>query len=412
VLCLASEKALELNALSLPPRLRPTLPSKAAGATMLSLVFGTIRRSWLRMLLTGLSTLVAFALLGLFLAIRHSFAASPTSAGADLLLAQPLNSKSQLPIGILSKITTFPGVRSAAAFTGTLMLFGAEQHPVRLQALSSDAFLEISAVVGSGRLPATQASAWLSDPIGALVSAEAASRNNWRLGQSLTLHAMPGVSLPDLALHIDGIIAKHHGVSLSTDVNIHLGYFRRWSHSDFVSAIFIQVTQAPHADIVARAIELRFANSSTPLRTQTFKSMLQGMFERLADVNSITSVVIAASLFGLFLICFNAVIHSVSERLGEFALLKALGFPMLQLTWLVFVEAFLAIVPAAACGILCALIVVRPLAAARLNLTDVTLTTGALADGALIAISLTILSAGLPALRVVRLNCAQLLRRG
>jgi len=364
------------------------------------------------MFLTGLSTLVAFMLLGFFLAIRNSFASNPTRAGADLLLAQPLNSKSQLPVGILSTITTFPGVRSAAAFTGTLMLYGAERHPVRLEALSSDAFLEISRVVGSGELPAKQGSTWLSDPIGALVSADAASRNKWRIGQTFTLHAMPGVPLPNLALHIDGIIAKHHGVSLSTDVNIHLGYFRRWSRSDFVSAIFIQVTQAPRADAVARAIELRFANSATPLRTQTFKSMLQGMLERLADVNSITSVVIAASLFGLFLICFNAVIHSVSERLGEFALLKAIGFPMRQLTWLVFVEAFLAIVPAAVCGILCALVVARPLAAARLNLTDVTLTASALAESAVIAVFLAVLSAGLPALRVARLNCAQLLRRG
>jgi ABC-type antimicrobial peptide transport system permease subunit len=49
------------------------------------------------------------------------------------------------------------------------------------------------------------------------------------------------------------------------------------------------------------------------------------MAERLADVNTPTFVIIAASLFGLFLICFNTTAHSVAERIGEFALLKAIG---------------------------------------------------------------------------------------
>ncbi|MGA7541261.1 MAG: ABC transporter permease [Steroidobacteraceae bacterium] len=376
------------------------------------IVFGTLRRRWLRTLLTGLSTLVAFMLLGFFLAIRHGFAVGPIQSGADLLLLESPGGRSELPLGVLSTVQTFPGVRSAVALTGTAMLFGAHRHPVEVEAASSHAFLDVFGVIGSGAVPRAQAETWLSDRTGALLNAAAARQYGWSVGQTVTLHPMRGRPPGDLTFHVDGVIAKVNGDSFSSDVNLHLGYFRRWARSDSVSVIFAQVRQARQADAVAHAIELKFANSATPLTAQSFKSLLQGMAERLADVNALTFVVIAASLFGLFLICFNTLIHSVSERLGEFALLKAVGFAPLRLLWLVLLESLLEIVPAAIIGILGAFLLVRALAGAKLHLPGITLTPAALAESALIALGLAVLCAVLPGLRIVHLNCAGILRRG
>jgi putative ABC transport system permease protein len=378
---------------------------------MTRIVFGTLRHRWLRTLLTGLSTLIAFMLLGFFLAIRHGFAVGPFQAGADLLLLQPLERASSLPIGLLSTVRAFPGVRSAVAVDGRPMLYGAHRHPVLVEGLSPHAFLDTSGIVQSGKLPGAQARSWLADPTGALVSAQSAHRNGWSIGQTLTLHAMRG-GPRDLTFHIDGVIAKVKGINFSGDVNLHLGYLRRWSRSDSVSAIFMRVRHARQADAVAHAIELRFANSTTPVSTQSFKSLLQGMAERLANVNALTSVVIVASLFGLFLICFNTLIHSVSERLGQFALLKAVGFAPSRLLSLVLLEALLAILPAAAAGMLCAQLLIRAIAEARLDLPGIMLTPAALAASALIACGLAIVCSALPALRVMRVDCAQVLRKG
>jgi putative ABC transport system permease protein len=379
---------------------------------MKRIVLGTLRRRWLRTLLVGLSTLIAFMILGFFLAIRHGFAVGPVQAGADLVLLESVDRTSGLPIGLLSTVTAFPGVRAAIAIGGTDMHFGAQRHPVGVEGLSANAFLEISDVVGSGALPSAQARAWLADPIGALVSADAARENGWAVGQTLILHGMPGASSQDLTVNVDGMIARRNGLSFTDDVNLHLGYFRRWKHIDSVDAIIVQAKQARRADAVARTIELRFANSTTPLSTQSLKSLLQGLAERVADVNALTFVVIVASVFGLFLICFNTMIHSVSERLGEFAMLKAVGFTPPRLLWLVFLEAFLAIVPAAATGMLCALLVIRTFAGAKLNLPGIMLTPAAVEECALTALGLAILSSVLPGLRIVRLDCAQLLRKG
>lgn len=376
------------------------------------IVFGTLRRRWLRTLLTGLSTLIAFMLLGFFLAIRHGFAVGPVEAGADLLLLEPVDRSSALPFGMVSTVGALPGVRAAVAMNGAQMLFGAHRHPVAVEALSSAAFLQISDAVGSGALTRAQAQAWLADRTGALVSAKAAHEYGWRAGQTVTLHAMRGGPAHDLTFGIDAVLGDTNGLNLASDVNLHLGYFRSWAHMDLVGVMFVQVKQAAQADAIARAIELKFANSATPVSAQTFKSLLQGMAERLADVNSLTFVVITASVFGLFLICFNALIHSVSERLGEFALLQAVGFAPRRLLWLVLLEAFLAIVPAAAAGVLCALIVIRVFAEGRMNLPGIMLTAPALAECALTALGLAILSAVLPGLRVTRLNCGQVLRKG
>jgi len=376
------------------------------------IVLGTLRRRWLRTLLVGSSTLLAFMLLAFFLAIRHGFAVGPTQLGADLLLLEPVNGASPLPIGLLSTIRSLPGVRTVVGINGTQMLFGANRHPVVVEGLSAHAFLEVSDVVGSGALPGSQAQRWLADSTGALVKEEVARNNGWRLGQTLTLHSMPGESPRNLTFQIDGVIGKIKGVTPSSDVNLHLGYFRRWSHRDSVDFMFVRVRKAAQADAVAQTINRKLANSAAPVRTQSFKSMLQGVAERLANVNAMTSVVIVASLFGLFLITFNTIVHSVAERTGEFALLKALGFEPARLMWLVFLEAFLAIVPAAAAGTLCAWPLVWVIAAQRLNLPGITLTPAALALSGLIALGLAALSAVLPGLRVMRLSCGRALHKG
>lgn len=377
---------------------------------MNGLVLRNLRQRWLRTLLTGLSTLVAFMLLGFFLAIRHGFAVGPMQMGADLLLLEPMGEGPPLPVGLLSMIRSFSGVRSAVGIRITPMLSGTDAHPLMVEGLSPLPFLEVSDVIGRGALPRAQAQRWLADPTGALVTQTMARKKGWRLGETVALRPMPRSQLPELTFQIDGVLRNVKGITLSSDVNLHLEYLRRWAHADSFDFMFVEVRQARKADALAHAIELRFANSPTPVRTQSFKSLLQGMIQRLADVNTLTSVVIAASLFGLFLICFNTLIHSVSERLGDLALLKAVGFTAPRFLSMVFLEAFLAIVPAAAAGLLCALIVIRAFPAA--NLPGIMLTPAAVGQSALIALGLTILSSVLPGWRVVHLNCAQVLRKG
>lgn len=379
---------------------------------MQGIIFGSLHRRWMRTLLTGLSTLLAFTLLGFFLAVRHGVAVGPKEAGADLLLLEPAGEASPLPVGLLSTVSAFPGVRSAAGMNGKEMRFGADRHPLVVEGLSSKAFLEVSRVVVGGALSRTDARTWLADRTGALVSADAARKYGWRPGQTFILHTMPGALPRDLSFTVDGVLAKRKGITFTDAVNLHLGYFNRWAHTDTLDVVFIRVKQAKQADDIARDIELKFVNSATPLSVQSFKSLLQGMAERFADVNALGSIVMLASLFGLFLICFNAMIHSMSERVGEFALLKAIGFTQWRLLWLVLFEAFVAIVPAAAMGLACALIFIRLLTGTGFLLPGVTLTPLSFTLGVLIAVALATISSALPGLRVVHLNCAQALRRG
>lgn len=376
------------------------------------IVFGTLRLRWARILLMGLSTAVAFTLLGFFFAIRHGFAVGFTQVAADLLLVEPAGGTTELPIALLSTVNAFPGVRSAAAIGSRTMRFGVDRRPVDVEGVSAPEFLAIPSMVGSGALGHAEAQTWITDLRGALVGAEAARKYGWRVGQTLTLHSVRGESLPDFTFQVDGVIAKTDGVTFSDDVNVHLRYFRQWAHTDSVAVILIQVRHATQADAIARALELKLANSATPVRAQSFKSLLEGMAERLADVNTLTFVIIAASLSGLFLICFNTTAHSIAERIGEFALLKAIGFTPPRLLWLVFFETFLAIVPAAAVGVLSALLAVRAFAGPKLNLPGITLTPAALVGTMIIAVGLAVLSSVLPGLRIMRLNCGEILRRG
>ncbi len=66
----------------------------------------------------------------------------------------------------------------------------------------SSTFLTISNVVGSGALPRTEAQAWAVDVSGAFISADAAGKHGWRIGDTLTWHHMPGEELPDLTFKV------------------------------------------------------------------------------------------------------------------------------------------------------------------------------------------------------------------
>ena len=90
----------------------------------------------------------------------------------------------------------------------------------------------------------------------------------------------------------------------------------------------------------------------------------------------------------------------------------AIGFAPPRLLWLVFLEAVIVIVPAAAAGMLCAQLLIHAVAGTKLDLPGITLTPAAMAESAFIAFGLAIVSSVLPALRITHVDCAQVLRRG
>jgi putative ABC transport system permease protein len=108
---------------------------------------------------------------------------------------------------------------------------------------------------------------------------------------------------------------------------------------------------------VTKAIDRTFANSAHPTRSISEKSLYETATLSGIDVSDISAMTVgtaAASLFMMLFLIGNAIAQSVRERVPEFAVMRALGFPQIVIVGLVAAEAVIPTVLAAAGGLLLA----------------------------------------------------------
>jgi putative ABC transport system permease protein len=131
----------------------------------------------------------------------------------------------------------------------------------------------------------------------------------------------------------------------------------------------------------------------------------------IVNVAVVTRRVAAVGLFMILLLTAHGMAQSVRERLGEFAVLKTIGYSDAGVIALVFAEALVPAILGAGAGLgLAALIAVRiPKLLPSLSLPEPYLSSAVIGQALLAAVALAFLSVILPALRLRRLDVAAVL---
>jgi putative ABC transport system permease protein len=172
------------------------------------------------------------------------------------------------------------------------------------------------------------------------------------------------------------------------------------------------VDDAKNVDRVAQLVDARFANSSPDTRTQTDQEETVSAMRQFGDIGAIITAVGFAVFASMLLITGNTMANSVGERLGEFAMMRALGFSRLDLAFAIFREAVLIIATGAALGILAGWGLVRLMQPVMTRmLLSFSLTFGAVAVAALFALVFAVATGILPSRRVASMPVAATLRR-
>ena len=127
------------------------------------------------------------------------------------------------------------------------------------------------------------------------------------------------------------------------------------------------------------------------------------------QLDEATSLIASIALIALFIVTSSAISQSVRSRLRQLAILKAIGFSSIQLLRFVVLEAAIPGIGGAILGIGCsrslAMVVVKHLQHGEL-LPPPQLSTAAIVVAAAAALLIPLLSAAIPAWRVIRLNVA------
>ncbi len=165
---------------------------------------------------------------------------------------------------------------------------------------------------------------------------------------------------------------------------------------------------------LAIAIDGRYANSEAPVQTQSEEEFGRTFTEAIGDVRGMIRNVALAVLASLICVAGNSMAMCVRERVGEIAVLKAIGFGRALIVWLVvgeatFVASLGGLIGTLGCKALCAWVDIARLSGGAVPFFYVGWATVAI--GLAVAILVGFCSGLLPAIQAARLSVVDGLRK-
>ena len=307
-----------------------------------NLVWSNLKRRKVRTFLTLSSIAVAFLLFGYLAAIRVALSSGVDVAGADrLVVRHKVSIIQQLPESYEARIEQIASVADA---THATWFGGIYQEPKNFFAqmpVKPEEFLEM---YPEYLLSEEEKARWLETRIGAVAGRVTADRFGWKVGDRIPIQATAWTHSGGKRTWEFDLVGIYEGAEKGTDTS---NFLFRYDFFDEardlgrgqVGWYYVRVEDADKAVDVAKAIDDQFANSPFETKAETEGAFLKAFADQVGDIGTIIMAVLAAVFFTILLVAGNTMAYSVRERVGELAVLKAVGFTDRQVLGLVLAEA-------------------------------------------------------------------------
>jgi putative ABC transport system permease protein len=379
-----------------------------------ALVWSNLKRRKLRTSLTVLSILVAFMLFGLLCALKESFTAGVTLAGADrLIVRHKVSLIMPLPVTYGPRMERIPGVDSAVHMTWFNGIYQNEpKNFFPTFPVQPEPFL---AMYPEFLLPEAQKQAWLKTRTGAVVGRTLAERFQWKIGDRVPLTSPIWPNKSDGAWEFE-IVGIFDGAQKGTDTS---GFHFRYDYFDegraegegLVGWYVVRVNDPEQAVQVARAIDAEFANSPYETKAEPEGAFVQGFVQQIGNVSTMLIAILSAVFFTILLVAGNTMAQAVRERTAELGVMKAVGFGNGLVLALVLAESCLIAAVGGLAGLGLAWLVTARGSPMPAMLPVFYIPVGSLLVGMAFVFALGIATGLLPALQAMRLRVAVALRR-
>jgi len=379
--------------------------------TMGSFVIRNAFRNKRRSLLTVLSIAFSLLLLTLMITIWRTFyldRGAPESA-KRVITRDRVSLTFFLPSYYRDKIRALPGVVAIVPLT----FFGGKYKDDRPEnsfaqfATDPEEYLKVSV---EKVIPPDQVLAWQRDRAGALVDTELAQRFGWKIGDHITLQGTFFPVNPELTVRAIYVQQPSpHAIYFNYK---YLEEAMPWFKGQ-AGFFDTRVASADDVPAVEQAIDEMFRNSPAPTKTETEHAFRLSFVAMLGNVKAFILSICAAVVFAILLVSANTMAMSIRGRTREVAMLKTLGFTRLGVLSLFVGESVALAVLGGIFGVLAAsgliqLMAHSPSAIGVPMRFQVTVPTMLVA--LLIAASVGLLSASLPAYNASRVNIVEGLR--
>jgi putative ABC transport system permease protein len=311
---------------------------------LVSLIFRNALRNRRRSLLTILSIATSLSLLGVMLALYHSFfLTQPTREEAlRLVTRHRVSITGILPISYLDQIRQVPGVREAMImqwFGGNFKDPGDTRNLFPRFSIDPE---RLFVIFPEYVVPGDQKQAFIYDRTACMIGRPVAERLGLKLGDRINL---AGDIWPvNLQLTLRAIYDSDRD---RENLLFHHEYLRQSLPRGMkdIASFFAILAESPEAvPGIIEAIDARFRNSTAPTLTETARNFELSFLSYLGNVKFMIFAIGAAVSFTLLLVSANTVSMSVRERIPEVGILKTLGFsPGAILSLIIGESAFIAV---------------------------------------------------------------------
>jgi putative ABC transport system permease protein len=318
--------------------------------------FGTLiltgfTRNPLRFLFTFAAIAAAFCLFGVLETLRYQ--RDTPLVDEDLIVVQP-DGPGGFPLDYEATILGMPGVAAATGLGGIPAV-----HPKtatnRLIVFGLNA-AQVPAAFPGMKIPPDVAKRWLETRTGAILDARTAEDLGWKPNDAITIQLQPGMTTSSGSNQLELIlVGVYTGRSVIDGLIIRDDYLRAaFTFSQRHSNLFVRPARDADAREVASRIDQHFQGGASPTLSARIADFRESAARDTSTIRLVIRGALAISFFTMVLIVANALMQSVRERLGEMAVMQALGFQERTLLLLVFAEVFMLFGVGAGVGLLLA----------------------------------------------------------
>jgi putative ABC transport system permease protein len=379
----------------------------------LHLILANLSRKKLRTILTVGSFAVALFLFAFLAVVKGAFGRGADIAGADrLVIINRISIIQPLPLSYRDQILRIPGVKSVTHNNWFGGVYQDEKNFFPQFVIDPENQRQVMSEL---IVPDDQWQKFVADRQGAIVGARTAQRFGWKVGDRIPIKNVSYGTSGTWEFNLDGIYHSEHAGGDETQFWFQWDYFEERVPERFkgnTGWYVLRLNNPDDAPRVAKAIDDTFTNSSYETKTETESAFAAGWVKQFGNIELLILTIGSVVFFTLLLITGNTMAIAVRERVGELAVLKAIGFSDFSILVLVLAEALLIALFGGILGLGVAMLAV-PVLGNALNglLPELVLSPAILSAG--LATALLIGAAGgiLPGVGAMRMRVVNALRR-
>ncbi len=303
---------------------------------------GLIERNLMRNRRRAALTILTLALATFVYTVLVSVPASMDRiiADASTTLRLVVNNRTapwyDLPARYCDQVRKMPGCAACVALRGYIGTYRDIHENVFMYAVGP----QMTEVFPDYDITHAQMNALAREKRGAIVGEVLARKHQWKVGDQIIIHGGAPENI-DLTFIILGIVKPKHYPNVFVFRRDYLNEARKargFGDEDIAWFLMVRADSAEHLAPLAKEIDETFRNSDYETRTITESAALSSGLSALGDVRAIIFSLCVIVILTVLLIAANSMAMAVRERIGEIAVMRALGFDAAKIAAILFGE--------------------------------------------------------------------------